>query len=595
MLYQLYETQRSLMEPFVDLAQAAAKIFGKNDSPLAQIPFVQRVSAGYDLLYRLGKDYEKPVFGIHAVDVDGVEVAIHERIELNKPFCELRRFKRFSDDVTTLGKLKGQPAVLIVAPLSGHYATLLRDTVKTMLKDHKVYITDWKNARTVPLSDGAFHLDDYVNYVQEFIRHLQDLYGNCHVISVCQPTVPVFAAISLMASRGETTPLSMTMMGGPIDARKSPTSVNNLATTKPYAWFENNVIYSVPSNFPGAGRRVYPGFLQHTGFVAMNPDRHATSHFDYFKDLIKGDDASVEAHRTFYDEYNAVLDMDADYYLETISTVFQDFKLVKGTWEVKNLEGKAELVKPGDIKTTAVMTVEGELDDISGSGQTRAALDMCSGVADSLKKHYEVIGAGHYGIFAGRRWRDMAYPAVKAFILEHNTPNAPKITKAAAKAALAAPATVAKAAAKPAATVVAKPVTKAAVKPATPTLEKTAVKRVPVKAVKAPTKAVAPPPPVKQPAKAAPMAVVAPAKAVAAVPATPAVPAKTVVSAPVLAVVPPAVKAEALPRVTPPVAPSAVKLTAKQVDAAVANAMAASAEPKAPEIAPAPVTAPAAK
>ncbi len=594
MLYQLYETQRSLMEPFVDLAQAAAKIFGKNDSPLAQIPFVQRVSAGYDLLYRLGKDYEKPVFGIHAVDVDGVEVAIHERIELNKPFCELRRFKRFSDDVTTLGKLKGQPAVLIVAPLSGHYATLLRDTVKTMLKDHKVYITDWKNARTVPLSDGAFHLDDYVNYVQEFIRHLQDLYGNCHVISVCQPTVPVFAAISLMASRGETTPLSMTMMGGPIDARKSPTSVNNLATTKPYAWFENNVIYSVPSNFPGAGRRVYPGFLQHTGFVAMNPDRHATSHFDYFKDLIKGDDASVEAHRTFYDEYNAVLDMDADYYLETISTVFQDFKLVKGTWEVKNLEGKAELVKPGDIKTTAVMTVEGELDDISGSGQTRAALDMCSGVADSLKKHYEVVGAGHYGIFAGRRWRDMAYPAVKAFILEHNTPNAPKITKAAAKAALAAPATVAKAAAKPAATVVAKPVTKAAVKPATPTLEKTAVKRVPVKAVKAPTKAVTPPP-VKQPAKAAPMAVVAPAKAVAPVSATPAVPAKTVVSAPVLAVVPPAVKAEALPRVTPPVAPSAVKLTAKQVDAAVASAMAASAEPKAPEIAPAPVTAPAAK
>ena len=585
MLYQLYETQRSLMEPFVDLAQAAAKIFGKNDSPLAQIPFVQRISAGYDLLYRLGKDYEKPVFGIHAVDVDGVEVAIHERIELNKPFCELRRFKRFSDDVTTLGKLKGQPAVLIVAPLSGHYATLLRDTVKTMLKDHKVYITDWKNARTVPLSDGAFHLDDYVNYVQEFIRHLQGSYGNCHVISVCQPTVPVFAAISLMASRGETTPLSMTMMGGPIDARKSPTSVNNLATTKPYAWFENNVIYSVPSNFPGAGRRVYPGFLQHTGFVAMNPDRHATSHFDYFKDLIKGDDASVEAHRTFYDEYNAVLDMDADYYLETISTVFQDFKLVKGTWEVKNLEGKAELVKPGDITTTAVMTVEGELDDISGSGQTRAALDMCSGVADSLKKHYEVIGAGHYGIFAGRRWRDMAYPAVKAFILAHNTPNAPKITKAAAKAALVAPATV-----------VAKPLVKAAVKPVTPTLEKTTVKPVPVKAAKAPTKAVtAPPVPVKLAVKAAPMAVVAPAKAAAVVSATPAVPAKTPVSAPVLAVVPAAVKAEAVPRVAPSVAPSAVKLTAKQVDAAVASAMAASAEPKAPEIAPAPVAAPAAK
>jgi poly(3-hydroxybutyrate) depolymerase len=230
--------------------------------------------------------------------------------------------------------------VLIVAPLSGHYATLLRDTVKTMLKDHKVYITDWKNARLVPLTDGEFHLDDYVNYVQEFIRHLQGKYGNCHVISVCQPTVPVLAAVSLMASRGETTPLTMTMMGGPIDARKSPTSVNNLATNKSFEWFENNVIYKVPGNFPGAGRRVYPGFLQHTGFVAMNPDRHATSHYDYFKDLIKGDDASTEAHRKFYDEYNAVLDMDADYYLETIKTVFQDYSLVHGTWNVKNLKAK---------------------------------------------------------------------------------------------------------------------------------------------------------------------------------------------------------------------------------------------------------------
>ena len=572
MLYQLYETQRSLMEPFVELAQAAAKIFGKNDSPLSQIPFVQRVSAGYDLLYRLGKDYEKPVFGIHAVDVDGVEVAIHERIELNKPFCELRRFKRFSDDVTTLGKLKGQPAVLIVAPLSGHYATLLRDTVKTMLKDHKVYITDWKNARTVPLSDGAFHLDDYVNYVQEFIRHLQGSYGNCHVISVCQPTVPVFAAISLMASRGETTPLSMTMMGGPIDARKSPTSVNNLATTKPYEWFENNVIYSVPSNFPGAGRRVYPGFLQHTGFVAMNPDRHATSHFDYFKDLIKGDDASVEAHRTFYDEYNAVLDMDADYYLETISTVFQDFKLVKGTWEVKNLEGKAELVKPGDIKTTAVMTVEGELDDISGSGQTRAALDMCSGVAESLKTHYEVEGAGHYGIFAGRRWRDMAYPAVKAFILKNNKLNATtlKVTQTAAKAAPAAAAlpaakvTAAVASAKAAEKTTAKLVS---VKAVAPTVVKPAAKPA-VKAVKAATQAVA----------------VAPLKQ--AVKTTPAAPAKTAVSAPVLVAVAPAAKDVTPQRTTEPAAVStAVKLTAKQVDAAVANAVAASAESKASDTA----------
>ena len=420
MLYKVYETQRTLMEPFVDFAQAAAKVYGNPLTPLGKNPFAQRVAAGYSLLYRLGKDYEKPTFGIQTIDEDGSSVAVHERVELDKPFCELRRFKRFTDDPATLTKLKGEPAVLIVAPLSGHYATLLRDTVQVMLKDHKVYITDWKNARTVPLSEGTFHLDDYVNYVQEFIRHLQSKYGNCHVISVCQPTVPVFAAISLMASRGETTPLSMVMMGGPIDARLSPTAVNNLATTKPYEWFENNVIYPVPNSFPGAGRRVYPGFMQHAGFVAMNPDRHASSHYDYFQDLIKGDDASTEAHRKFYDEYNAVLDMDAGYYLDTIKTVFQEFKLVNGNWDVKSVEGKLERVTPGDITTTAVMTIEGELDDISGSGQTKAALGLCSGVPTENKKHLEVPGAGHYGIFSGRRWQGLVYPAVKAFILGHH-------------------------------------------------------------------------------------------------------------------------------------------------------------------------------
>ena len=449
MLYQLYESQRTLMEPFVDFAQAAAKLYDSPLSPLGKTPLAQRVSAGYSLMYRLGKGYEKPSFDIHQVEVDkkGVSLAIQERIEVDKPFCELRRFKRFTDDSATLTELKDQPAVLVVAPLSGHYSTLLRDTVKTMLKDHKVYITDWKNARNVPLSDGAFHLDDYVNYVQEFIRHLQGKYGNCHVISVCQPTVPVFAAISLMASRGEKTPLSMIMMGGPIDARLSPTSVNNLATTKPYEWFENNVIYPVPGNFAGKGRRVYPGFLQHTGFVAMNPDRHATSHYDFFKNLIKGDDVSTDAHRKFYDEYNAVLDMDADYYLETIKTVFQDFKLVNGTWDVMSPEGILERVKPGDIKTTAVMTVEGELDDISGSGQTRAALDMCSGVATAQKAHLEAKGAGHYGIFSGRRWRDVVYPAVKTFILQNNEQlaqieKAPKAAKSLKQAKQEIPATL---------------------------------------------------------------------------------------------------------------------------------------------------------
>ncbi len=419
MLYQLYETQRSLMEPFSDLARSAAKVYANPLSWLGQNPFAQRISAGYDLMHRLGKDYEKPEFGLRTVEVDGVAVAIHERIEINKPFCELRRFKRFSDDPATLDKLKEQPAVLIVAPLSGHYATLLRDTVKTMLKDHKVYITDWKNARLIPLSEGEFSLDDYVNYVQEFIRHLQGIYGNCHVVSVCQPTVPVLAAVSLMASRCEETPLTMTMMGGPIDARKSPTAVNNLAMNKSHDWFEHNVIYRVPSTFPGAGRRVYPGFLQHSGFVAMNPSNHAKSHYDYFQDLIKGDGASTEAHRKFYDEYNAVLDMDADYYLDTIRVVFQDFSLVNGTWDVKNADGEIERVRPQDIKKTALFSIEGELDDISGSGQTEAVHSICSGVTASEQRHLEVKGAGHYGIFSGRRWREVVYPQVKSFILQH--------------------------------------------------------------------------------------------------------------------------------------------------------------------------------
>ncbi len=419
-LYQMFETQRALMEPFAEFANAASHLFGNTQSMFGQVPGAQRVAAGYDLLYRLGKDYEKPRFDIATIQVDGSEVAIHERIAINMPFCELRRFKRFSDDAETLVAMKSQPAVLVVAPLSGHYATLLRDTVRGLLSTHKVYITDWKNARMVPLSDGEFHLDDYINCVQDFIRHVQAEHGHVHVMSVCQPTVPVLAAVSLMASRGETLPVSMTMMGGPIDARKSPTSVNNLATNKSFAWFENNVIYTVPSNFPGAGRRVYPGFLQHSGFVAMNPDKHATSHYDYFLDLIKGDDASAEAHRKFYDEYNAVLDMDADYYLDTIDVVFQRFALVTGTWDVRSPGGVLERVKPQDIRGVGMLTVEGELDDISGSGQTRAAHDICTGIEPQLAQHLDVPGAGHYGIFSGRRWRDVVCPAVGAFIASHH-------------------------------------------------------------------------------------------------------------------------------------------------------------------------------
>jgi poly(3-hydroxybutyrate) depolymerase len=414
MLYQLYEAQRALMAPFSEFASASAKLYNHPLSPFTHTPIAQRLSAGLGLMHRLAKDYEKPQFDIRSVEVNGVEVAVQEQVPITKPFCRLLRFKRFTDNAAALDVMKTQPTVLVVAPLSGHHSTLLRDTVKALLQDHKVLITDWTDARTVPVDAGPFHLNDYVAYVQEFIRYLGP---EVNVISVCQPTVPVLAAVSLMATHGEATPRTLTMMGGPIDARKSPTAVNNLAMNKSYSWFENNVIYRVPANFPGAGRAVYPGFMQHSGFVAMNPDRHLNSHYDYFQDLIRGDDDSAEAHRQFYDEYNAVLDMPAEYYLETIRTVFQDFALVNGTWDVDGT-----IVAPQDITTSAFLTVEGELDDISGAGQTRAAHDLCTGVPANRQFHYDAVGAGHYGIFSGRRWREMVYPEVKAFIARFNQP-----------------------------------------------------------------------------------------------------------------------------------------------------------------------------
>jgi poly(3-hydroxybutyrate) depolymerase len=411
MLYQLYESQRALLSPFSEFASAASKLYSHPLSAFSHHPASTRVAAGLDLMHRLAKEYEKPIFNINDVMVQNTQVAVHEHVALVKPFCRLLRFKRFSDDVDILNCIKNQPAVLVVAPLSGHHSTLLRETVRTLLIDHKVYITDWTDARMVPTEEGHFHLDDYVAYIQEFIRHIGP---DVNVISVCQPTVPVLAAISLMASRGETTPHTMTMMGGPIDARKSPTAVNNLAMTKSLEWFENNVIYRVPGNYPGIGRRVYPGFLQHSGFIAMNPDRHLRSHYDYFMDLMRGEDESAEFHRAFYDEYNAVLDMPAEFYLDTIHTVFQNHSLVHGTWQVAG-----ELVKPQDIQTTALLTIEGELDDISGAGQTRAAHKLCSGIASNRKFHFDAKGAGHYGIFSGRRWRENVYPEISHFIAQH--------------------------------------------------------------------------------------------------------------------------------------------------------------------------------
>jgi len=410
MLYQLHEMNRTLLSPLVQWAEASSKLFTNPVSPFAHTPFAQRIAAGYELMFRLGKEYEKPAFGITSVEVNGHQAAVVEDVVLEKPFCKLLHFRKDSR-VAAVTKTQ-QPKVLLVAPLSGHHATLLRDTVRELLPDHDVYITDWTDARMVPLEEGPFHLHDYIYYVQEFIRALSP---DLHVISVCQPTVPVLAAISLMASAGEKPmPKTMVMMGGPIDSRNSPTQVNDLAMNKPHTWFENNVIYSVPPNYPGYGRRVYPGFLQHAGFVAMNPRRHAQSHWEFYLHLREGDNESAEEHRKFYDEYNAVLDMPAEYYLETIKTVFQDHALPMGTWDV---EGKR--VRPQDIKNVALFTIEGELDDISGSGQTSAAHDLCSNIPPEMKQHYTAPKCGHYGIFSGRRWREMIAPKIGEFIRAH--------------------------------------------------------------------------------------------------------------------------------------------------------------------------------
>jgi len=410
MLYQLHEMQRTFLNPLMQWADASAKLFSNPVSPLAHTPFSQRIAAGYELMYRLGKDYEKPAFDIDSTVVDGETVGIMERVVVEKPFCKLLHFKKDVSDKRA-AKL-AHPKVLLVAPLSGHHATLLRDTVRALLPTHEVYITDWTDARMVPMSAGPFHLDDYVYYVQEFIRTLAP---DLHVISVCQPTVPVLAAISLMASAEDPAlPKTMTMMGGPIDPRRSPTQVNTLATEKPFSWFENTVVYAVPANYPGFGRKVYPGFLQHAGFIAMNPGRHAQSHREFYNHLVRGDDDSAEAHRQFYDEYNAVLDMPAEYYLDTIKTVFQEHRLPLGTWHVGGQQ-----VRPQDIKTVALFTVEGELDDISGAGQTQAAHDLCSGIPAKMKQDFVAPGAGHYGIFSGRRWRQTIAPMIGEFIRKH--------------------------------------------------------------------------------------------------------------------------------------------------------------------------------
>ena len=394
MLYSLYEAQHTALAPLRYVADFYRGWFGNPFSPFAYLPLARRLAASSDLFLRLTGRYEKPQWNI-----EGVELA------LDKPFCKLIHFK-------PQGNTSHKQKVLLVAPLSGHHATLLRDTVRSLLPAHDVWVAEWVDARMVPLTAGPFHLADYVDYVREWITLLSP---DLHVISVCQPTVPVLAAVSLMSFNKEPTPRTMVMMGGPIDARRSPTAVNNLALKKPYSWFEQQVIHRVPPKYPGYMRLVYPGFLQHLGFVAMNPQRHLFAHWDYFNHLMQGDGESAEAHRRFYDEYNAVLDMPAEYYLDTVKTVFQEFALPKGRMFVRE-----ELVRPQQIRAPALLTIEGELDDISGNGQTEAAHVLCLNIPRGRRAHYVAPGVGHYGIFSGRRWREMVFPCVRDFIAAHS-------------------------------------------------------------------------------------------------------------------------------------------------------------------------------
>lgn len=404
MLYDLHELRRAFLSPLAAFTDTSSKLFSHPYSPFSYTPVSRQLAATYELVHRLGKEYEKPAWGLDTTQVDGVDVEVTEHVAVAKPFCKLVHFQRGNTE-----NRAPDPRILLVAPLSGHHATLLRDTVRSLLPNHEVYVTDWVDARMVPLTDGTFHLNDYVAYIQDFIRALGP---DVHVMAVCQPTVPVLAAISLMASNQDPClPRSMIMMGGPIDARESPTQVNRLATTKPYSWFENNVIEKVPCRYPGADRRVYPGFLQHAGFIAMNPDRHVQSHYDFYLSLLEGDGEDAEAHRRFYNEYNAVLDMPAEFYLDTIKTVFQDYSLATGQWEING-----QRVDPSAITSVALFTIEGELDDISGQGQTRAAQQLCSALPSSLRKHYTAPGCGHYGIFSGRRWRQQICPKIQAFV-----------------------------------------------------------------------------------------------------------------------------------------------------------------------------------
>lgn len=403
-LYNIFEMQHMMLSPLRMAAKHAQQIYDHPFNPFFYSPWSRTASAGIEVFERITRKYEKPVFGLMHTYVNGKEVRIEENIVKKLPFCNLIHFEK-------QGKLK-QPKLLIVAPMSGHFATLLRGTVQDSLPHFDVYITDWINARDVPLTKGDFDLDDYIDYVMKFVDFLD---GDCHVMGVCQPVVPVAAAVAIAENEGRKHPKSMILVGGPVDGRINPTMVNDLADKKPIEWFEQNLISRVPLNYAGAGRKVYPGFLQLMGFISMKPEQHYEKHRDYFNHLIIGDEESADRHEQFYDEYLSVMDITSEFYLQTIKKVFQDFDLPLGKFKSR---GRPANLK--NVRRTALLTLEGEKDDIAGLGQSKAAMDLCCNLPNTKKQYYMQKGVGHYGIFNGTKFREQVIPVIKKFIEKHN-------------------------------------------------------------------------------------------------------------------------------------------------------------------------------
>jgi poly(3-hydroxybutyrate) depolymerase len=402
--YQFYEMAHAALAPARVVSDAAHLIFSNPWNPFANTYLGKNISAGAELFERLTRRYGKPAFGFDDVQIDGVTYPVLEEIVWSRPFCNLLRFAR--PDFAGAAK---QPKLLIVAPMSGHYATLLRGTVAAFLPHYDVTITDWVDARMVPLALGPFDLDDYIDYLREILAHLGP---GVHTIGVCQPSVPLLAAAARMEADGDpNAPASMTLMGGPVDTRRSPTEVNKLAEKRGVEWFRRNCLHTVPFPYPGVGREVYPGFLQLSGFMAMNMDRHVTAHLDMFKHLVAGDEDPAEKHREFYDEYMAVMDLTAEYYMQTVETVFVRHALPKG-----QMKHRGKPVDLGALRKAGLLTVEGEKDDISGVGQTYAANELCVNIPESRKDYYLAEGVGHYGVFNGSRFRNEIAPRIRQFI-----------------------------------------------------------------------------------------------------------------------------------------------------------------------------------